>query len=236
MQVSLPVYRQVSVPIYYYPPPQELQAIKELLVKKYGTVKRAKHELRRRFRCFLSENAIWRTKVYVQPVDESVEPPVKPRVTLINVMARGVKPLKDFDYLSFLRERGFKLNPYRSMSGDENKTPFCFGFYSSTFDKLASLVDDLGKRGLVDGAIIVNAVWYLRLDKPIDLSKLVNTGMFVSSMSNFKAVTGIVEGVKVTVFNTGTIRVVRAPTPEIARDVLGKTYAIMLNSNAIIGG
>lgn len=230
----LPLYKKLSVPIYHYPLPQQLHSIKEQLLRKYGTMKRTKREIRKKYRCFLSENAIWKTKVYIPEVTVHAVPPVNPRVTLINVMARGLLPPKKFDYVSYIRNQGLKPNPYKSFS-DKRRPPFCFGFYVPSFKKLEDIVDNLGARGLIDGAIVVNAVWYLKLGRPVNLSKLVKTNIFVSSTSNFKAVTGVIDGVKVTVFNTGTIRLVRATTPEIAENVVGKTYGVITESKALMG-
>ena len=231
LKVELPVYKNLSVPLYYYPTPLELRTIKEILVRQYGTIKRAKAELRRRYKCFLSENAIWKTRVPEDEIDIYAKPPEYPRPVLINVMARGIVNPEETDYMSVLRGR-VKLNPYRTPEGFKNP-PFCFGFYAKKFETVEELVDELGRSGLIDGAMIVNTVWYMKLGRQVNLGKLARSGYFVSMISNFKAVLGVIDGIKVTVFNTGIVRIVRAPIPAIANEIAEKLYGLLLHLNAV---
>ena len=83
--------------------------------------------------------------------------------------------------------------------------------------------------------MIVNGVWYAKFDRPINLLKLSRTGYFLFNVnSGFKAVTGRILTYTVTVFNTGTVRILSAPTPERARKALGHVYGIIKRFNAFI--
>jgi len=221
----LPVYKWYGdVPLYLYPP--TLDKLRAEIVKRYGSLKRAREYIRKQFKCYLSENAIWKRIVRV-PVDEYEEPPVEPKLSLAVVMVRGAR--KDFNYIEYLMSKGLPVNPY-SYAGEGE----CFGFYcKGDFTIIDRVVGELAMNKLIKGAIIVNAVWYARLNRRVNLARLSNTGLFVPSTSSFKMVSGVIETAKVAVFHTGTVRIVRALTPEQAREILGKVYAIMRRHGAI---
>jgi len=213
-----------DVPLYLYP--FDVNALRNYLLSRYGSLKRGKDALRREYRCFLSENAIWR-RVLATHIDDYVEPPAKPTLVLSVVMFRGTNP--EFDYVSYLQSKGVDINPYTS---PEN---LCFGFYCKhDFSILDEILGELAEKHLIRDAMIVNSIWYAKLDRRVNLRRLAETGLFVPSFSNtFKLVTGIVEYSKVAIFYTGTIRIMRALTPEQAMDVLGRVYALMLKHGAL---
>ena len=222
----LPVYKRYGdVPLYLYP--ENLEELRKYIVEKYGSIKKARPFIRRDLRCFLSENAIWKKVIRVD-VEKYTEPPVEPRLSLAVVMARGTR--KNFDYVGYLQSKGLDVNPY-SYAGEGE----CFGFYcKNDFSIIDRVLSELAEKKLIKGAMIVNAVWYARLDRPVDLGKLINSGVFIPSTSQaFKMVTGIVGTAKVAVFHTGTIRIVKALTPEQARDILGRVYALLVKYGAI---
>lgn len=225
----LPLYKYVSVPIYSHPTPSEIMSIRQVLVTRCGGVKKAKAVLRSMYRCFLSENTIWRVRVHVVRVPGYVEPPAPVVPTLINVMVRAKAPVGEV--VTALEGHGVPINPYSSPAGSAGG---CVGFYVKSFEQLEEIADSLGRAGLITDAMIVNAVWYMKLGKFIDLRALVNTGAFVPTASKFKCVTGTVEDSKVTVFNTGAVRIMRAPRPDLAKTVAGKVYYLILANNAII--
>lgn len=225
----LPLYRKVSVPIYSHPTPSELMMIRQRLVEQCGGVKKAKSLLRSNYRCFISENAIWQVRVHKIRVNGYIEPPVAVQPTLINAMVRTSVPVGKV--VEALKNIGVPVNPY---SSPLDATNACIGFYARTFEQLEQIVDRLGTAGLITDAMVVNAVWYMKLGKYVDLYSLVNTGIFVHTSSKFKSVTGTIDDSKITIFNTGTIRIMRAPRPDIARLIAGKVYYLLVSSNSIL--
>jgi len=213
-----------NVPLYLYP--LDPSALRSYLIARYGSLKRGKEAMRREFRCFLSENAIWR-KLVATKIDDYAEPPVRPSLALTVVMFRGVD--SSFDYVSYLRSKGVEVNPYTS---PEN---LCFGFYcKESFDKVDEILEELADKHLIRDAMIVNSIWYAKLGRTVNLRRLAETGIFVPSFSNtFKLVTGIIGYSKVAVFYSGTVRIMRALTPEQANDVLGRLYGFMLRHGAV---
>lgn len=222
--ILLPLHKKLSVPIYIHPTPSELMKIRQTLASEYGGIKKAKVVLRNQYRCFLSENSIWKVRVHKIDIAGYMEPP--PLVpSLILAMARSTRVSS---VIEELRKRGLPPNPYSSLSGS------CVGFYVDSFEKLEQVVDDLGSAGLITDAMIVNVVWYMKLNRLINLSKLIETGIFAHTASKFKCVTGTIEDSKVTVFNTGTVRILRAPKPDYAKEIAGKVYYILNKYNAIL--
>lgn len=226
---SLPLYKHLSVPVYAHPTPSELLEIRQRLVSEYGSVKKAKTVLRSMFRCYLSENSIWRVRVYRVSVNGYAEPPSHPTPSLINVMTRTM--VRAQDVIEELRRLGVALNPYSSPSVNENA---CVGFYSKSFDQMERVVDSLGRKGMIKDAMILNVVWYLNLGGMVNLQALVDTGVFAFTTSRFKYVTGTIDDSKVAVFNTGNVRILRAPVPDVAKKVAGKVYYLVLESGALI--
>lgn len=224
----IPVYKYYGdVPLYLYP---NIDELRRRIVEKYGSIKHAKRHIREELRCFLSENAIWKKFVRTD-VEDYAEPPVEPKLYLAVVMVRGTK--ENFNYIDYLRSRGLPINPYSYASSYGNSGK-CFGFYCSNFSIIDEVLSELAEKKLVDSAMIVNSVWYARLGKPVNLNKLVESGFFVPSTSRaFKLVTGVLGTSKVFVFHTGTVRIMRALTPEQAKSVLGKVYALMARYGAI---
>jgi len=208
-----------DVPLYLYP--LDISGMRRYLIEKYGSLKRGKEALRREYRCFLSENAIWR-KVMAAHVDSYIEPPVSPNLILSVVMFRGTDP--SFNYVEYLLSKGVSINPYTASES------LCFGFYcKGDFKKVDEILGELSEKHLIRDGMIVNAIWYAKLGRPVNLRRLAESGLFVPSLSNtFKLVIGVVEYSKVAVFYSGTIRIMRALTPEQAKDILGRVYAVML--------
>lgn len=229
IEFILPIYKKVSVPIYSHPTPSEVMKIREKLFAICGNVKKVKSILRTSYRCFMSENVMWRARVHSVHVDGYAEPPVPVVPTLINVMVRTLVPAPAV--IDALRKFGVSINPY---SSPPESTNACLGFYTKSFEHVEQVVDELGRAGLISDAMIVNAVWYMRLGRFINLLTLVSTGIFVYAASKFKCVTGTIEDSKVTIFNTGTVRIMRAPRPDIAKSIAGKVYYVLIASNAII--
>lgn len=229
VELVLPLYKVVSVPIYSHPTPSELMKMRQVLVSACGGVKKAKSVLRGQYRCFMSENTLWRARIHRVAIDGYAEPPTPVVPTLINVMVRARAPLSVV--AEALVKSGVPINPYSSPS---DATGTCIGFYAKSFEQVERVVDSLGKLGLISDAMIVNAVWYMKLGRIINLLALANTGIFVYAATKFKCVTGTVDDSKVTVFNTGTVRIMRAPRPDIAKSVAGKVYYVLLKSNALM--
>jgi len=213
-----------NVPLYLYP--LDMSSMRKYLIEKYGSLKRGKEALRHEYRCFLSENAVWR-KVMVTHVDSYIEPPVSPNLILSVVMFRGTTP--NFNYVEYLHSKGVNINPYTTSES------LCFGFYcKDNFSKLDEILGELSEKHLIKDAMIVNSIWYTKLGRHVNLRRLAESGLFVPSFSNtFKLVTGVVEYSKVAIFYSGTIRIMRALTPEQAKDILGRVYALMLKYRAL---
>ena len=225
MRELLPVYKEYDgVPLYLYP--DNVEEIRQYILERFGSVKRARSLLRNELRCFLSENAIWRRIIRVD-VDTFEPPPAEPRLSLAVVMARGTRP--DFDYVKYLESKGLSVNPYSFASRE------CIGFYcKNDFSIIDRVLSELAERKLIRDAMIVNGVWYAKLGRPVNLARLVDSGVFVPSTSKaFKLANGVVGTAKVAVFHTGTVRIVRALTPEQARDVLGRVYGLLRAYGAI---
>ena len=218
----IPVYKYYGdVPLYLYP--SNIDEIRSLAIKRYGSLKKAKTQIREELRCFLSENAIWKRTVRAD-VEDYVEPPVEPMLRNAVVMMRGTR--EDFDYIEYLYSRGLSPNPYSNRE--------CVGFYCKDFSMIDKVISELAERRLIKSAMIINGVWYARLGKPVNLYKLVESGFFVPSISRaFKLAVGTLGASKIFVFHTGTIRMMPVLTPEQAKTVLGKVYALMIKHGAI---
>lgn len=224
----LPLYKMLSVPLYRYPTLTEMRAARDVLLKAFGSYKAAREYIRDRYSCYLSQAVLWRS-MYVQSLTpKPADPPVEPRLVVANVVMRGAAPLSKVNYEAALAELGVtKLNPYRTRSPDKPRP--CVGFYSQSMEQIEAVVDELGRRGLIEGAIIVNAVWSAKLGRPMNVRPLVEAGM-VLSLSTPKTIKGYIGGVLVTIFPTkGVVRINGAPTPEIAMNTLRMTYGLLLS-------
>jgi len=214
-----------DVPLYMYPV-DKLFEMKKSAIDEYGGSKKAKEGISKKYKCFLSGDAVWR-KIYTTDVEEYVDPPVEPKLAVSVIMFRGTDP--SFDYISYLYTKGVKINPY------SRRESLCFGFYCrDNLSKADEILGELADRKLIDSAMIVNSVWYAYLNKPVNLRNLTESSIFVMSFSDaFKLVHGVVRYAKVAVFHTGTVRILKAPTEKHARDILGRVYALMLKYKAI---
>lgn len=224
-----PVYKKYgNVPLYIYPDNNRLRS----LIEKYGSVKKAKQVLRSTYRCFISENSYGRGSVVID-VDVYEEPPVSPVPVLLNVMCRTSKHGRHLvtRVVRELEKMNVKINPYTYASKGS-----CIGFYPKSFRELDNIMKWLVDRGLIEACMIVNGVWYARFGVPVNLVRLMETGVFILSASkSFKLVKGVIGRSSVSVFHTGTVRITNAYTPEQAQEVLGKVYGLMKRYNAIEG-
>jgi len=219
----LPIYRMVdSVPVYRYPRPDEIREIIEWAMSSAGTRKRAQALIRKKYRCYLSVNIMFKNFVR-NPIPYYAEPPV---LSLKHLVVTG-RARGRCNVIKRLEEMGLSVNPYSSFSRRRGK---CFGFYCKSYDELFSIVERLGK--CIDGVIINNAVWTMDVGRHINLRKLIDAG-FAPSL-RWGGVHGVVEWWKVTVFHTGKIRINGATTPEDARLVAGKLYGLLLKLGAIM--
>lgn len=229
----LPLYKQLSVPLYRYPTKVELAATIEHLLGKLGKLKNIKAEVRQAYRCLISETAITLPKVVPLKVPEGVkaQPPVEPACKLVVIAARGRLPASEFDYAAALSKLGVsRMTPYRSPAGAEKP---CFGFYTSNFDQAERVVDELGRMGAIEAAAVVNAIWYARLGRPLNARHLMEYG-FVPLVDAPRSLTGVVDGVKVVIFAPrGTVNISGATSPEVARSALASLYKILVASRAL---
>lgn len=225
-----PVYMSKPVPIYLHPSPSMLRSLVESLKRVHGSYREARRVMRRALRCFISENTIWKCRVHGVRVDGYSEPPAPPVLTHAVVMVRGATDLVSL--LGEIRSLGVRVNPYAVPApgpGDYS----CAGFYAGSFEEIERVVSTLGERGVICDAMIVNAVWYMRLGSLVDLRALTSTRYFVPTL-RFNAVVGTIEESKVIVFSTGTVRINRALSPQDARAVAGKLYYLLRESGALL--
>lgn len=229
--MKLTLYKRVAgVPIYLYPTPAQIKEIRDEYVSRVGTLKRTRVLMRGEYRCFLSENALWKTRRMGLQLHEYVEPPSEPKLANLVVMGRATNSDCVDEAVSLLRKMGVKPNPYRSRRGR------CFGFYVSDMSMLDAVVEKLAERNLVEALMLTNGIWYVKLADKISFAPLIKSKLFIVTTSkSFKYIQTYIEHYSVNLFPTGKARIILALTPEQAKDVAGRLYALLLRHGAIEG-
>lgn len=222
----MPLYKMLSVPLYRYPSIDDFNALKSAYIGKFKTKKEFKKFVRDKYRCYLSENSIWKLSRKYIDVDYEADLPESliPSPSVVVVMFRKLSPSAD-DYIKSLN---LKVNIFSNANKE-----LCGGFYSKSFEDAEYVVNRLGESNLIRDAMIVNATWFLKLNQYPNLFKLKDSGIFVPSINNRKAVEGSIRDSKVIIFATGTIHILKAVTPEIAYEIARKTYGILKRYGAI---
>jgi hypothetical protein len=212
----LDVYRVVNgVPIYMRP------------LNLYDRIKHVPGDiLRKKNRCFLSENSRWKSRV--KSIIHTERSPVDFDLKLVKiiVMGRAKSPRDKEECEKTITNMGLRLNPYGM--GSE----VCFGFYAVSFDDIEKVVRALSNR--IDGVAIVNTVWYIKYPAMINLKKLIEVGFTPREEKAFKAVTGVLNYSTVRIFYTGTVGVY-APHTEESVKVLGEQlYDLLRRVGALL--
>lgn len=220
----LPIYKMLSVPLYYYPSIDDFNALKRAYIDKFETKKEFKNFVRNKYRCYLSENSVWKLSRKYIDIDYEADLPEAPMPSVVVVMFRKLSPSAD-DYIKSLN---LKVNFF----SNANKK-LCGGFYSKNFEDVEYAVNKLGENNLIKDAMIVNATWFLRLNQQLNLFKLKDSGIFVPSVKNKKSVNGNIRDAKIIIFSTGTIYILKAVTPAIAYKIARKTYGVLKKYGAI---
>lgn len=225
---ALPLYARVSVPLYHYPDYGWVEKLRREILSHFGSLKAGKDIVRREYRCFFSENFIWKKIFIIEDIGEEV-PPNPPVLSLLVIMCRGALPADKVDYGSIIRSMGLKPNPYVG-SRDEP----CVGFYAKSFDEAVKAVDRLGREGVIRDAMIVNGVWHMTLPSRINIAVLAKQGIFIPSTRGFDSATAYIDGAAVTVFRRGKVRIAKATTQETAERIARKTYYLLLTSRSLL--
>ena len=214
----LPLYKALSVPLYHYPTSRDFERIVEALGRGLPTKRALKDVLRERYRCYLSEVGIWRRLAERgADVDAEADPPSPPSPALVVVMYRRLRP----DAEDVVRSLGLRPSVYSGAS------PACGGFYARSFEDAERAVDELGRRGAIADAMIVNATWTMRLGRSVNIFRLAESGVFVPSVRNRRIVVGRVGDAAVVVSASGVVYMAKAVTPEIAYSVARKVCGLV---------
>lgn len=192
----------------------------------YGRIKDVPvASLRGEFRCFISENAKWKSRLkgLVHGEREAADY----RVDLVKVIVMGRAKTPEGKVLAerALSSMGLKLNPYGHASS------VCFGFYLDSFDMLDGVVR--GIRGWVDALAIVNTVWYVRYGRMVNLRRLVEAG-FTPRGDAFKVAAGVVNNSILRVFHNGTVGVHSPHTEATVRVLAEQVYSLFRKLGALV--
>ena len=157
-------------------------------------------------------------------VDKEADCGAEPRVSLIVTMVQA----KDKRCVEeTVQKHGASLVPFHYFSNQ------CSGFYAHSFGDVYRIADELSSRGCVGAVGIVNTVWYVKLNRIINLNKLVTYG-FMPHSGEFHAVLGYINYVPVKIFYKGTIGIYGALLPDDARKVARKVCYVIMRAGAFL--
>lgn len=212
----LDVYKEVDgVPIYIRP------------LNLYERIKNIPVPLiRKKYRCFISENARWKSRVKSLEYRDREKTNFDLELVKIVVMGRAKSPEDKVTVENMLTTMGINLNPY-GLASD-----VCFGFYLSSFDEM----DEVARRlkGKVDGLTIVNTVWYIKYNIIINLKTLIDRLGFTPRGKAFKTVIGVVNYSTIRVFYNGTVGVYAPHTERSIRVLAEQLYSLFRKVGALI--
>lgn len=177
--------------------------------------------LRKKYRCFISENARWKSRVK-SIIHNEVLDSNNYNIKLVKIVVMGrAKSNKDKILAeNKLKSNNIKTNPY----GIGSDT--CFGFYTNDFNNLSKIVREI--KNEIDGVSIINTIWYIKYDIMLNLRKLIDVGFTPRQEKKFKAVLGVVNYSTIRLFYNGTIGVY-APHTKNSIEILRKNIYHLLN-------